>query len=104
MPTESRAIVSTASAREAHIDQIMQVLTRPDSQMHLRVLGITPHEVRAQLASLDDAQLTAVAERAESVHGAGDAIVVIGISLGTILIVALIAFIVYVIAKDSKKL
>ena len=102
MPTESVAVASPASVRQAQIEQIMQVLERPDAQVHLRLLGLSPEKVRTRLASLDDAQLTSVAEHAESVRGAGEVVAIIGVSLGAVLLVAFIVLIFYLIVKESQ--
>lgn len=102
LPTESAAPVSTASVRQAQIDHIMQVLERPAAQWHLRAMGLSPEQVKTRLADLDDAQLNQIADKADAVRGAGDPVLIIGISLGTVVLVALLVLLIVVLIDHEK--
>lgn len=104
LPTGSLSVERASAAREAQVEHVLSVLSQPAAQWHLRVAGVTTADVRQALAGLDDAQLASVAQQADRVRVAGDAVLVIGISLGTILLVALAACIIYLIVRDRRSL
>ena len=90
MPSESARSFQSDSMREAQIETIMSVLSRPEAQIHLRAHGVDPAKLRTKLARLDDSQLTSVAEKAEAVRSAGFLGLLIGLLVVLILVVVLI--------------
>lgn len=99
MPSESSTITQTVSAsRQAQIDRIVTVLSRPQAQVHLRAAGIRLADLKTRLSELDDAQLARVAQRADRVKAAGQWGIVIG------LLVVVILIIVIVMLLDDKEI
>lgn len=91
MPSESVGVATSApSVREAQVERIMQALTAPRARVHLLAAGITPGELRLQLARLDDDELASVAERTEVIAAGGIVELVIGLLVVAILVVILI--------------
>ncbi len=96
MPSESLSLVQSVSVRDAQVAQIMQALSTPTAQVHLRLAGLNTADVRSGLLRLDDAQLAQVSEKAEAVKAGGDA-------LGLIVVLLVIALLVVLILKLSDK-
>ncbi len=96
-PSESLAILQPVSLREAQIDKVMSVLSRPEARLHMRLMRIDESQVRDSLAKLDDAELAQVAERADSVKAAGGAL---GIVIALLVIVLLVVLIMNI--SDKK--
>ena len=95
-PSESLSVSDTAGARQAQIDKVMSVLSRPEAQLHLRLMRINDQQVRAALTKLDDAQLAQVARKADTVKAGGDI-------LGLVIVLLVIAILVILIMKLSDK-
>lgn len=90
IPSGPAASFQADADRAAQIEAIMEVLSRPEAQIHLRANGLDPAEVREKLARLDDSQLAAVAEKAELVRSAGFLGLIIALLVITVLVVILI--------------
>ena len=104
-PSESLSVSDTAGARQAQIDKVMSVLSRPEAQLHLRLMRINDQQVRAALTKLDDAQLAQVARKADTVKAAGDG--TLGVLIALLVIVLLVVLIINlsnkkVEIKDAK--
>src|SRR3989344_1109504 len=78
-PTDSLSAIGSSSAKEAQIAQIMDVLSKPGAQLHLRFAGISDQEIRSALWKLDDMQLSQLAGRAETVKAGGNGV---GLAIG----------------------
>ena len=96
MPSDSVAGFNAAAARQAEIEKIMAVLSRPEARAHLVLMGVKPNELRDRLGRLDDEQLASVASRAEEVKVGGDA-------LGVVVALLVIAILVVLLIKLSDK-
>lgn len=96
LPSESVSAWRPAIDREAQIDTIMSVMSRPDAQVHLRMAGMTPATLRDRLATLDDAQLAQVAERADVVKAGG----ILGVIIALLVIAILVLVILWMVDKD----
>lgn len=90
-PTESLQTVQPVSLREAQIDKIMSLLSRPEARLHLGLMRINESQVRDSLTKLDDAELAQVSQRADAVKAAGDG--ALGIVIAVLVIVLLIVLI-----------
>ena len=90
MPTESAAVAGPASVRTAQIDAIVNTLSRPQAQLHLRLAGISPTQLREHLSRLDDVQLAMVAHKTEMVKAGGELGLIIALLVVTILVIVLI--------------
>lgn len=95
MPSASVSTFNVA-ARQAQIDQIMSVLSRPEARAHLVLMGIRQEDLKARLSQLDDRQLAMVADKADAVKAGGDA-------LGIVVVVLVIAILVVLLMKLSDK-
>lgn len=105
-PSESLSTVQSVSLREAQIDKVMSVLSRPEARLHMRLMRINENQVRDSLVKLDDAELAQVAQRADSVKAAGD--FGLGLLITLLVIVLLVVLIVdlsnkKIEIKDAKK-
>ena len=96
-PSESLSMISADGVRDAQINKVMSVLSRPEAQLHLRLMRINDQQVRVALTKLDDAQLTQVAQKADSVKAAGDG------ALGIVIALLVIALLVVLIVNLSNK-
>lgn len=90
MPSASVATFDNASIRQAQISHIVADLSGPQARAHMMMMGVSPIELREQLAQLDDEQLASVAQKSNQVKVAGDA--GLGIII-TILVIAILAII-----------
>ena len=90
MPSPSLSLMAPASVRDAQIAKIMTVLSAPQAQMHLRLSGINPNDLQGSLSKLGDAQLSQIADRADSVKAGGDGLGIIIAILVVVLLVVLI--------------
>ncbi len=105
-PSGSLSTVGPVSLREAQIDKVMSVLSRPEAQLHMRLMQIDESQVRDSLTKLDNAELAQVAQRADTVKAGGDG--VIGLVIALLVIVLLVMLIVNlsnkkIEIKDEKK-
>ena len=98
LPSESVSAFQAGSCREAQIEKIMSVLSRPEAQVHLRTAGIDPTGLRGQLAKLDDAQLATVAEKADAVKAGG----FLGLIIALLVIAILVVILIYLLNKDIE--
>lgn len=96
MPSESLSTVQAVSVRQAQVEEIMQVLSMPQAQLHLRMMGLREADVREGLSKLDDAELAQVASRSETVKAGGD-------GLGIVIAVLVIVLLVIVILSLTDK-
>ena len=96
-PSESLSAGYSASARDAQIDKIMNVLSRPEAQLHLRLMRINENQVKDALIKLDDSQLTQVAQKADIVKAGGDG------ALGLVIAVLVIVLLIVLIVNLSNK-
>ncbi|MBI3317536.1 MAG: PA2779 family protein, partial [Candidatus Omnitrophica bacterium] len=99
MPTESVSVLQTASAREAQIEKIMEVLSHPRAQLHLRMAGISRTELQEGLWKLDDAQLAMVAQKADAVKAGGQ---LLGLVIALLVIAILIVVLMMLLRKDIR--
>ncbi|GEM_PF-1826409 len=91
LPTSSVASVQTASVRDVQIEAIVSALsTTPRARMHLRMVGISPAQLREKLARLDDVRLAQVAQKADAVKAGGELGLIIGLLVLTILIIVVV--------------
>ena len=105
MPSRSVPALQQGSLeREAQVEAILNVLSKPAAQIHLRAAGLNPAELRARLSALDDAQLACLSRQANRVKAAGQLEILI-----VLLVIAIIAVVVIslmgkeVKVKDKKK-
>ena len=96
MPSESIAAVSLPSVRQAQIDNIMFVLSRPDVRAHLVLAGIDQKALEAKLSQLNDKDLASVAQKTQTIKAGGDA-------LGLIVVLLVIAILVVLLMKLSNR-
>ena len=104
-PSGSLSVSSAPGVRDAQINKVMSILSRPDAQLHLRLMRIDEKEVRSALAKLDDAQLAQVARKADTVKAAGDG--ALGVIIALLVITLLVVLIINlsnkrVVIKDAK--
>ena len=102
-PSESLAVVAPASVREAQIHRILEVLSRPEAQVHLRLMGVHSSQIEKSLSKLDDSQLQRIAQKADAVKVGGDGL---GIVIALLVIVLLVVLIVNltdkkIVVKDA---
>lgn len=104
-PSESLLAVGPASVREAQITQIMGVLSRPEAQLHLRLMGIGNGDVKDALSKLDDVQLAQLAQKSDAVKAGGDALGVVVAILVIVLLIVVIASLMdkRIKVEDAKK-
>ncbi len=96
MPTGSVAQLQSTAVREAQIAQILGVLDHPCAQWHLRLAGVTPAQMREDLATLDDTQLASIAHKAQAVKAGGQLEILI-----VLLVIAILAVVIlYAAGKD----
>ncbi len=95
MPTDSLAVSAAASTREAQIEKIVSVLSRPEAQIHLRAAGIRQPELRVRLSKLNDSQLTILAQRADTLKAAGE--------LGLLIFALVVAILIVIFVMLLKK-
>ena len=105
-PSESLSTGGASEARQAQIDKVMSALSRPEAQLHLRLMRIDEGQVRTALAKLDEAQLAQVAQKADKVKAAGDG--ALGLLIALLVVVLLVVLIVNlsnkkIEIKDAKK-
>ncbi|MBI3333248.1 MAG: PA2779 family protein [Candidatus Omnitrophica bacterium] len=98
MPTGSLVALQTASDRDARIEKIMGILSRPAAQIHLRAAGISQAQLREGLSKLDDDQLAAVARRAEVVKAGGE----LGIIIALLVVAILVIIVIQLLDKDIE--
>lgn len=98
-PSASSPVFQGTGEREAMVESILSVLSRPQAQIHLRMAGIRPSELKDQLLQLDDAQLADVAARAETIKAGGDAL---GIVIVLLVIAILFVILIYLLDKDVE--
>lgn len=103
MPSDSIAISQSASARTYMINQVMTVLSRPEAQVHLRMMGMNSTQVQDSLSKLNDSELASVASKAEAVKAGGDGL---GLVIALLIIVVLVMLIVNlnhkkIVVKDA---
>ena len=96
MPSESIAAFTVPSVREAQMDHILSVLSRPEARAHLMMMGITEKELKEKLLRLDDQQLALVSDKADQVNAGGSA-------LGLVIVLLVIAVLIILIVKLSDK-
>jgi hypothetical protein len=96
MAFPSQSLAQTASVRDAQIERVMSVLSRPQAQTHLQLMRIDQSQLRESLTKLDDSELAQVTQRAESIKAAGD-------GLGIIVTVLLIVLLVVLIMKINDR-
>ena len=96
-PSQSLSTVQPALLRQAQIDSVMDALSRPEAQLHMRLMHLDENQVRESLTKLDDTELAQVAQRADSVKAAGDA------GLGLIIALLVIVLLVVLIVNLSNK-
>ena len=96
-PSQSLSVLEPASLRDAQINQIMSVLSRPEAQLHLRMMGMNQTQVKDALAKLDDAQLAQVADKANAVKAVGD-----GLGIVIVILVIVLLFVVIVKLMDKR--
>ena len=104
-PSQSLSVSQPASLRDAEISRIMSVLSRPEAEIHLRMMGISQAQVKDALAKLDDAQLAQVADKTNTIKAGGDGL---GIVIALLVIVLIVVLIVKLMnkkieIKDEKK-
>lgn len=100
-PSESLPTVLASNPeaqREAQIEKIMGVLSRPEAQVQLRAAGIWPDHLREKLSKLDDTQLAMVADKADTVQAGG----VLGLIIALLVIAILIVILIYLLNKDVE--
>ncbi len=97
-PSESKPAFQAASERTAQIERILEGLSRPEAQVHLRSYGLTQEKLREKLARLDDAQLADVAQKAETVRSAG----VLGVIIALLVIAILVVILIWLVDADDK--
>lgn len=90
MPTESMAMVQPDSVRNAQVEQIVRALSHPSAQLHLRLAGIAPEDLRQELSKLDDAQLGMLAEKADTLMAGGWVYAILGVVVLVLVIILLI--------------
>ena len=95
-PSESLSLAVTSSAREAQVSHILSVLSRPEAQVHLRLMGVHQDQIEKSLSKLDDSQLQRIAEKADAVKVGGDGL---GIIIALLVIVLLVVLIVNLTGK-----
>lgn len=88
-PSESLS-VGSPSLREVHVNRILTVLSRPDAQVHLRLMGVGEDQIKGSLSKLDDSQLERIAQKADAVKAGGDGL---GIVIAILIIVLLVVLI-----------
>lgn len=99
IPSDSVAPAMSQTDRQAQMDRVMQAFSKPQAQIQLRALGYRPDEMRERLVKLDDAQLSAVARRADAVAPAGHA--ALGIGIGLVVLLILIILLVNLLDDDD---
>ena len=98
LPSQSLSALQSDYSRNAQIGQIMSVLSRPEAQLRLQMLGVSQKEMKDMLSKLDDGQLNQVADKAETIEAGGGAI---GLVIGILLIVLLV---VVIMSVSNKKI
>ena len=90
------SFVQISQVRQAQIDSILAVLSRPEARAHLALMRIDEARLKDDLSKLSDQDLKAVAQKAEAVKAGGDA-------LGLVIVLVVIALLVILIIKLAVK-
>lgn len=96
LPSDSVSSFAPASVRAQQIETVLEVLSRPEAQVHLRVAGMTPETLKTQLARLDDAQLAQAAAQAKTVKAGG----ILGVIIALLIIAILVVVLLWMVDKD----
>lgn len=90
LPSESMSVFQPAAVREAQVEKVMGLLSRPDAKLQLHLAGISRQELRERLDKMDDSQLEWAAQRADQVKAGGVWGIVVAVLVIAILVVVLI--------------
>ena len=91
MPSDSIAAFTIPSVREAQIENILMVLSRPEAKAQLMLMGINQETLKEKLNQLDDRELNTVSQKVDSVKAGG--------VLGLIIVLLVIAILVVLLAR-----
>lgn len=96
LPSESVATFQPAAVREAQMQKVLGVLSRPDARIQLRLAGISQDELQTRVARMDDSQLEWASQRADQVQAAG----VLGIVIAVLVIAILVVILIWLVDRD----
>lgn len=90
LPSESVTTFQPTAQRQAQIEKVLGILSRPDARIQMRLAGIPEKELRGRVERMDDSQLTWAAARADQIKAAGILGVIIALLVIAILVVILV--------------
>lgn len=96
LPSESVTTFQPASERQAQMEKVLSILSRPDARIQMRLAGIPQEELRGRLERMDDSQLKWASERAGQIKAAG----ILGVIIALLVIAILVVILVWLVDKD----
>ena len=96
LPSESVTTFQPAAERQAQMEKVLSILSRPEARIQMKLAGIPEKELRGRLEKMDDSHLTWAAARADQIQAAG----VLGIIIALLVIAILIVILIWLVDKD----
>ncbi len=96
LPSESVTTFQPAAERQAQMEKVLSILSRPEARIQMKLAGIPEKELRGRLERMDDSHLTWAAARADQIQAAG----VLGIIIALLVIAILIVILIWLVDKD----
>ena len=96
LPSESVTTFQPASERQAQMEKVLAILSRPDARIQMRLAGIPQKELRGRLERMDDSQLQWASERADQIKAAG----ILGVIIALLVIAILVVILIWLVDKD----
>ena len=96
LPSESVTTFQPAAERQAQMEKVLSILSRPEARIQMKLAGIPEKELRGRLERMDDSHLTWAAARADQIQAAG----VLGLIIALLVIAILIVILIWLVDKD----
>lgn len=96
LPSESVTTFQPAAERQAQMERVLSILSRPEARIQMRMAGIPEKELRGRIERMDDSQLTWAAARADQIKAAG----ILGVIIALLVIAILIVILIWLVDKD----
>jgi len=96
LPSESVTTFQPAAERQAQMEKVLSILSRPEARIQMKLAGIPEKELRGRLEKMDDSHLTWAAARADQIQAAG----VLGLIIALLVIAILIVILIWLVDKD----
>ncbi len=96
LPSESVTTFQAAPERQAQMEKVLSMLSRPDAKLQMRLAGIPEKDLRRRIEQMDDSQLQWAAERSDQVKAAG----FLGVIIALLVIAILVVILIWLVDKD----